>query len=317
MSVSEFDLIEKYFRNLTAPTSTVPVGIGDDCAVLDIPADEQLLISVDTLVETVHFPRDYPPAYLARRALAVCVSDLAASGAKPLAFTLALTLPKVREEWLAAFSASLRLAADEYGIALVGGDTTRGPLCLSLQVMGSAPRGQALLRNGAQVGDRIYVSGNLGDARAALDCLAEAQPDEHQQRLLLRYHHPEPRLALGMALRGIATAAVDVSDGVAADLGHILKASGVGACLQLGALPLSDALRSNAEGAALDYALAGGDDYELCFTAPVNMIAQVAGLSRQLNISLSDIGCIEENLGLRCLDRQGNPYSLPAGYQHF
>jgi thiamine-monophosphate kinase len=325
MPVSEFELIDRYFRhryqggdqsaNLQDPR--FPVAIGDDCAGLIPPEGEQLLISVDTLVESVHFPRQFDPAYLGRRALAVCVSDLAACGAKPLAYTLALTLPVVEEAWLAAFSQSLHTAADEFGISLIGGDTTRGPLSLSIQVMGSAPPGQALLRSGAQTGDDIYVSGSLGDAAAALACLDLRAPSEHQQQLLNRYCAPSPRLQLGMALRGIASAAADVSDGLAADLGHILKASGVAATLQLKTLPLSEALLAEAGVKAVDYAMGGGDDYELCFTAPVMYRAEIAVLSADLQLPLTRIGSVAEGRGLRCLDSQGAVYPLPAGYQHF
>ncbi|CAA0079561.1 Thiamine-monophosphate kinase [Zhongshania aliphaticivorans] len=322
MPASEFDIIQRYFREgagriSAAQAERVRCGIGDDCAVLSLPAGDEMLLSVDTLVESVHFPANYSPQLLARRALAVCVSDLAASGASPMAFTLALTLPAVDEDWLAAFSSSLADAAAEFGMILVGGDTTRGPLCLSLQVMGSAPAGQALLRSGAQVGDAIFVSGHLGDANAALAFLntesSELLPS--QRELLARYHAPVPRLALGQKLRNLATAAIDISDGLVADLGHILKASGVAGVIRLSDLPISAALAEH--GGSIDSALSGGDDYELCFTAPASRRAEVVALAQTLNVALTEIGSIQAGSGLRCFDAQNNVYTPVGGYQHF
>ena len=322
MPATEFDIIQRYFREGAGKVSdahakTIRCGIGDDCAVLAIPAGEELLLSVDTLVESVHFPKAYSPALLARRALAVCVSDLAASGASPLAFTLALTLPVVDENWLSEFSAALAQTASEFGVVLVGGDTTRGPLCMSLQVMGSAPAGQALLRSGAQIGDLIYVSGSVGDAHAALACLDQAPQNlnDDQRYLLARYHAPTPRLALGFKLRNLATAAIDISDGLAADLTHIVNASGVAAVLNLQNLPISPALQRT--GDAVDSALSGGDDYELCFTVPASRRADIAVLGKSLNLALTEVGYIEAGSGLRCYDAQQNLYSPRGGYQHF
>jgi thiamine-monophosphate kinase len=322
MPATEFDIIQRYFREgagkiSDAQAQAVRCGIGDDCAVLAIPAGEELLLSVDTLVESVHFPKNYSPALLAHRALAVCVSDLAASGATPFAFTLALTLPVVDERWLSEFSAALAQSAAEYGVVLVGGDTTRGPLCMSLQVMGSAPAGQALLRSGAQIGDIIFVSGSVGDAHAALTCLDQDPQhlNDDQRYLLTRYHAPTPRLALGLKLRNLATAAIDISDGLAADLTHIANASGVAAVLNLQNLPISPALQR--AGGALDSALSGGDDYELCFTVPASRRADIAVLSESLNLALTEVGCIEAGSGLRCYDAQHNEYSPRGGYQHF
>lgn len=321
MPVSEFGLIQRYFHTAATVENDgwLKCGIGDDCAVLAIPAAEELLISVDTLVEKIHFPQDYSPALLARRALAVCASDLAASGATPLAFTLALTLPEVDENWLAGFSSSLASAAKEFDIVLVGGDTTRGPLCITLQVMGSAPAGVAILRSGAMLGDSIYVSGTLGDARAALNYLAKADADlsEQESTLLTRYHRPTPRLELGQALRGIATAAIDISDGLAADLGHILTRSGVAAQVHTHKLPLSAALQQCCPEQAVQYALSGGDDYELCFTAPTAQRQAIADIARQCNIVLTEIGHIKTGSSLACLDVNGEVLQVNAGYQHF
>ncbi|MDF1692276.1 MAG: thiamine-phosphate kinase [Zhongshania sp.] len=324
MPTSEFQLIQHYFKAgaaaaLAQPNSPVRCGIGDDCAVLALPAGAELLVSVDTLVESIHFPQNYPSDMLARRALAVCVSDLAACGATPLGFTLALTLPNVDEPWLASFANALVVAAREYDIALVGGDTTRGPLCLSLQVMGSAPAGAAILRSGACAGDLVYVSGQLGDARAALDYLNKAAHElsAAEQALLDRYHAPTPRLALGQKLRGLATAAVDVSDGLAADLGHILSASGVAAVLHTENLPLSPALTETCAERAIEFALSGGDDYELCFTVPAKHREAVAALSAELNLALTEIAYIEAGEGLTCYRADGSVFTPAAGYQHF
>ena len=324
MPVSEFQLIQQYFKAgaaaaLAGPNSPVRCGIGDDCAVLALPAGDELLVSVDTLVELVHFPKAYPADLLARRALAVCVSDLAACGATPLGFTLALTLPKIDEPWLAGFAAALATAAQEYGIALVGGDTTRGPLCLSLQVMGSAPAGTAILRSGARPGDIVYVSGQLGDARAALNYLdkPEIKLSAAEQALLARYHQPTPRLALGQKLRGLATAALDISDGLAADLGHILSASGVAAVLKTECLPMSAALTTTCPARAVEFALSGGDDYELCFTVAAEHREAVAVLSAKLNLRLTEVGYITAGEGLLCYGADGSVLTPAAGYQHF
>ncbi|GAB3377047.1 thiamine-phosphate kinase [Spongiibacter taiwanensis] len=323
MPLSEFELIERFFRrgvNASRPASapsTVSLGIGDDCAILTPPPGEQLLISVDTLVEGVHFPKAFHPADLARRALAVCVSDLAACGAQPAAYTLALTLPEVSEAWLAPFAEALHQAGADFGMALIGGDTTKGPLTLSFQVMGFAPAGAALLRSGAEVGDNIYVSGYLGEARAALNWLDQPQLNGHQAQLMQRYLAPQPRLALGLALRGVASAAVDISDGLAADLGHILAASQVGATLHSERLPVSPALRGEAGEQALEYALGGGDDYELCFTAPPPHHEQVLAISQTIGLPIHLVGHIEADSGLRCLNDNGQLRSLPGGYQHF
>lgn len=324
MPVSEFQLIQQYFKAGVAaaqacPNSPVRCGIGDDCAVLALPPGDELLVSVDTLVESVHFPANYPSDLLARRALAVCVSDLAACGATPLGFTLALTLPKVDEPWLAGFANALAAAAAEFGIALVGGDTTRGPLCLSLQVMGSAPAGTAILRSGARPGDLVFVSGQLGDARAALAYLDKplAQLSAAETALLARYHSPEPRLALGQKLRGLASAAVDISDGLAADLGHILKASGVAAVLYTEYLALSAALTETNPERAIEFALSGGDDYELCFTLPAEHREAALALGAELNLRLTEVGYVDVGEGLACYAADGGVITPVAGYQHF
>ena len=312
--LSEFALIQRFFQPLSTTSAFVRCGIGDDCALLSPAAGDELALSVDTLVEGVHFPNNYPADHLARRALATCVSDLAAAGATPRAFTLALTLPESRSDWLSAFSAALAQEAARYSMSLVGGDTTRGPLCLSFQVMGAVPNGKALLRSGARPGDDIYVSGDLGGARAALDYLELAAPNEAQQACLERYHRPQARVALGEALRDIASAAVDISDGLAADLGHILSASDVGARLRLQQLPVLAAIAELPE--ARDYALSGGDDYELCFTAAPAHRETLMALSAELHLPLTRIGDIVAQGGLQCVDAKGAA-AANLGYQHF
>jgi thiamine-monophosphate kinase len=239
-------------------------------------------------------------------------------GATPLAYTLALTLPAADKAWLAEFSAGLREVADEFPLALIGGDTTRGSqLVITVQIFGETPGGNALLRSGAQVGDAIFVTGTLGDARAALDILqlpVDTLGDK-QRFLLDRYYRPTPRIEFAQQLRGIATAAIDVSDGLAADLGHILRASDVGAELQLAALPLSNAIPA---AHAQQYALSGGDDYEVCFTAPAELEAEIQKIAERYSTRASCVGKITTSRGLAVLDGNGNSVSLgESGYKHF
>lgn len=284
MAVGEFELIQHYFvrPELSADQGKGQgkytndlLGIGDDCALLTIPPDMQLAQSLDTLVEGVHFPRECDPYALGYRALAVNLSDLAAMGAEPHSFTMGLTLPDPSEVWLQGFSDGLSKLAMKAGIALIGGDTTRGPLTLSLQVQGLVPRGKALLRSGARSGDLVCVTGTLGDAAGALPFVlagesARQQEDDSLRYLLTRYWFPCPRLTVGQWLReNGASAALDISDGLLGDLGHILKASGVGAEIDPALVPRSATLnRQYDREKALQLALTGGDDYELCFTVP-------------------------------------------------
>ncbi len=306
MPLSEFTLIYRYFSALGRGPA-VDLSVGDDCAILHLDAGERLATSVDTMVEGVHFPADSFPEDIGFRAVSVAASDLAAMGARPIAMTLALTLPVADELWLHAFSQGIAAAVSEYRLPLVGGDTTRGPLTITVQVMGALPLDQALLRGGARPGDGLYVSGFLGDAAAALAVLAgDWRPaPAHQQYLLDRFNRPRARLELGMALLGRASAAIDVSDGLLADAGHIAAASGVRLRIDPGLLPLSAALTSHADAAqARRWALTGGDDYELCFCLPAGVDAP-AGCTR--------IGWVERGSGVDCgLDLGAN-----TGYQHF
>lgn len=272
MACGEFELIARYFDRVTSSRRDVEKGIGDDCALLTLPEKQTLAISTDTLVEGVHFLRDIHPSDLGYKALAVNLSDLAAMGADPAWLTLALTLPEVNEAWLKDFSDSLFELLDYYDMQLVGGDTTRGPLSLTLGIHGLVPQGRALKRSGARPGDWIYVTGTLGDSAAGLVLLQHHRkindPVAHEA-LIKRHLRPMPRILQGQALRDLATSAIDLSDGLISDLRHILKASDCGARLNLDALPLSAVMKQHFEpDQALRWALSGGEDYELCFTVP-------------------------------------------------
>jgi thiamine-monophosphate kinase len=322
--MGEFDLISRYF---TRPARRAVLGVGDDCALLAPRPGTQLAISSDMLVEDRHFFADVDPATLGHKALAVNLSDLAACGARPLAFTLALALPSVDNAWLAAFSQGLFALADEHGCELVGGDTTQGPLNICITVFGEidalAEQG-ALLRSGARAGDDLYVSGTLGDARLALDALRGKAPLPANvlAQARRRLEKPTPRVALGLALRGVASAAIDVSDGLVGDLGHVLKASQVGASVNLdvvrGLLACAGQLPDLDESRRLACVLAGGDDYELAFTAPASAREQVANAARQTCTPVTRIGKIEAQRGLRLLDAHGQATpSDYAAYDHF
>ena len=323
--MGEFDLIARYF---TRPARRAVLGVGDDCALLQSAPGMQLAISSDMLVEGRHFFPDVAPASLGHKALAVNLSDLAACAAAPLAFTLALALPRIDEAWLGAFASGMWALADAHSCELIGGDTTQGPLTICITVFGEVPRGQALLRSGAQVGDDIYVSGTLGDARLALDAMrgSVSLPTRMLAQARLRLEQPSPRLALGQALRGIASSAIDISDGLAGDLGHILKASAVGASIDTEIARLLIASCADEQGATglfdaekqLHYVLAGGDDYELAFTAPVSTRQAVEAASRQTCTTVTRIGQIEKEPGLRLRDAKGRLVANAfASFDHF
>ncbi|MEL4177550.1 thiamine-phosphate kinase [Roseateles sp. PN1] len=315
--MGEFDLIKQFFVRGAAANSAVALGIGDDCAVLNPAAGAQWLVSSDMLVEGRHFLSTVAPERLGHKALAVNLSDLAACGATPRVFTLALALPRADATWLAGFAKGLFALADAHGIALVGGDTTQGPLNICITVMGEAPAGQALLRSGARVGDDIYVSGTLGDARLALELfrgtLNLGGSDFETVRQAMEC--PQPRVALGQALRGVASSAIDVSDGLIGDLGHILQASGVGASLEADALPRSAILAAQTLAVQRECGLAGGDDYELVFTAAPTAQAAVLQAAQASATPVTRIGRIEAQPGLRLLDRQGQ--ALAASFSSF
>ncbi|KAF1014010.1 MAG: Thiamine-monophosphate kinase [Stenotrophomonas maltophilia] len=319
MSLAEFALIDR-IRARTSEREDVPLGIGDDAALLQPRANEHLVVTADTLNSGVHFPEETAPFDIGWKTLAVNLSDLAAMGARPAWCTLALSLPEAREDWIEAFAEGFFALADQHDIALVGGDTTRGPLSLSVTAMGQVAPGQALRRDRARVGDDVWVSGTLGDAAGVLRLwqqgalkVATATLLGDYETLRLRLLRPTPRVTLGLRLRAFAHAAVDVSDGLLADLGHITARSGVGAEINADLLPVSPALRELlGHEAARDCALRGGDDYELCFTAAADQRDVLAYLAGSLDLPLTRIGSIVEGQGVRVdgADSEG-------GYQHF
>jgi thiamine-monophosphate kinase len=272
MALSEFDLISRFFSQRGAQRGDVVLGVGDDAAVLECPPDSQLVAAIDSLVEDVHFPKGSPARSIGHRALAVNLSDLAAMGAQPAWALLALALPAADAAWLGDFSDGLDALARQHGVALVGGDTTGGKLCVTVQILGFVPRGAALMRSGGQPGDAVFVSGTLGDAAAGLmleQSRLSVADAAHAQWLLERFRYPTPRVSLGLALRGLASACIDVSDGLLGDCGRLAQASGCGVTLDYAAIPVSDPLRAAVgEERARELALTGGEDYELCFTVP-------------------------------------------------
>jgi thiamine-monophosphate kinase len=323
--MGEFELIERFFKR---PVSRNALGVGDDCALLSPAPGMQLAMSTDMLVEGRHFLSTVDACRLGHKALAVNLSDLAACGARPLAFSLALALPRADEAWLAAFSRGLFALADAHGCELVGGDTTRGPLNICITVFGEVPAGQALLRSGARAGEDIYVSGTLGDARLALEVFRGrlSLPAEVFEAARNRLEQPTPRVALGLALRGIATSAVDVSDGLLGDLGHVLRQSGVGARIETAAAAGLLAAASGVRGATpllpadmqLELVLAGGDDYELVFTAPASARQAVQAAATACATPVTRIGAIEAGSGLRLVHADGTPLQRRyASFDHF
>lgn len=315
-ALDEFSLIQRYFTSSLLPASVL-LGVGDDCALLQLPPDEVLAVSVDTQVSGVHFPTSTAPRLLGARALHCAASDLAAMGAVPLGFTLALTMPDANEVWLSEFSAGLLTAAATLQCPLIGGDTTRGPLSVGVQVHGSVPPASALRRSGARVGDDIWVSDTLGDGAAALAMLegrltvsADAADWLHR-----RFFQPDVAIDLGVALRGVATACIDVSDGLLADLGHLVRASGVAASVALVALPLSPVWCSATPLAqAQQWALTGGDDYRLCFTAPPVARAAVQAAWPTARC----VGSIVTGTGVQLHDETGASVVLSSsGFRHF
>lgn len=319
IKMHEFDIIKRYFKQKTLSRSDVKLGIGDDCALLSIPKHQLLAVSIDTLVEGLHFPINTPAYDIGFKSLAVNLSDLAAMGAEPAWITLALTMPKANENWLQAFSQGLFELAQEYNLQLIGGDTTRGPLTITIQIHGFLPEKQALRRNGAKVGDKIYVSGPLGDAglglQIALGKIKVKADDEAY--LLQRLNRPNPRVKLGLFLRDFAHSAIDISDGLLADLEHILSESKVGATIYTTLIPLSNELKRNASAEeAIHLALTAGDDYELCFTVSSEKEEKlIAALKKENTICY----CIGEITQENALVLQDYPHVLPVklGFTQF
>lgn len=316
MSAGEIEIIGRYFADLTPPRADVRLGIGDDAALLQPPPGCELAVSTDTLTSGVHFAADAAPADVGYKALAVNLSDLAAMGAEPRWALLALTLPSADEHWLQQFCAGLRELALQHSVALVGGDLGRGPLSITLQVIGSVPAGTALRRDGARAGDGIYVSGELGGAALALALRAGAGLTDALRRRLDR---PTPRVACGSALRGVAHAAIDISDGLLADLGRLATASRVGAEIELARLPLCREVAALAdERQRLRFALAGGDDYELCFCVAPERESQLATIAALCGVPLTRIGAITAGTELNWRRADGSGYTPDTrGYLHF
>jgi len=300
----EFDLIQRFFKagaDAMRPNdeNVIALGIGDDCALLKIAAGEEIVITSDMLVEGRHFFMNADPELLGRKALAVNLSDLAAMGAKPIGFTLAIALPTVDIVWLEAFSKGLFAVANQYSCPLIGGDTTAGPLTISITAFGSIPSGKAIRRSGAKVGNDIWTSGTIGDARLALAALRHeiTLPESDLKQIEHRMHNPTPRVELGMKIRELASAALDISDGLLGDLHHILKQSQVSAEVFLDQLPKSETLQKQSEDIQNQFAASGGDDYEICFTAPIEKRGVIDEISRVLNLPLTRIGSITEKVG--------------------
>lgn len=342
--LSEFDLIRQYFQRQYADNTNIALGIGDDCALLNPNQGMQIAISSDMLVSGRHFFADANPQWLGHKSLAVNLSDLAAMGAKPIAFTLALSLPRANPSWLEQFSRGLFALADQHQCRLIGGDTTKGPLNICITIFGELPIGSALRRDGAQIGDDIWVSGQLGDARLALTvCLNklsesndpsdpsdsndssdssesnELHLSEEQNSIAAqRLHQPTPRIALGINLRGIAHSALDISDGLIGDLEHILKCSNVGANVFVDQVPIGTILQTQSKTLQRNMSLAGGDDYELCFTAPVHAREKVIAAGIASNVQVTRIGTIEAQSGLRLIDNNQKILTLNIrAFDHF
>lgn len=323
-SIGEFSIIEKYFSNL-GQSEGVSLGVGDDCAILEIPPDKQLVTTVDTLVEAIHFPSKSSPGDIAQRALRVNLSDIAAMGAEPHWFTLALTHQTGNEEWIYRFSKALERDAKKFGCTLVGGDLTAGPLSITIQVLGTVDRGKAIKRSGVKEGDYIYVTGSLGEAAAAT-FLFEKPPNSLNplpksliDRLYNKFYRPEPRIQEGILLQNIASSAIDISDGLIADLGHILSSKSYGANIEFERIPYANFLTDVADHDLIrKWILSGGDDYELCFTVPKKHVAFLESMMASQKIQACYIGQVSINPGIRCYDDQGELLNIiKSGYQHF
>lgn len=317
LSLGEFDLIRRYLSIDVYKSASTVLGIGDDCALLKCPSGFELAVTVDTLVAGVHFLPETNPERLGHKALAVNLSDLAAMGAQPAWVTLALTLPEVSQDWLAAFSKGFLALAKRSNVELVGGDTTRGPLSITVQAMGHIEPGKALQRSGARAGDAVYLSGSLGLAGVGLKSLT-GQYHREVPVAIKQLEQPEARVRLGRRLPGLAHACIDVSDGLSADLGHILDASGVGATIIWEALPLSDEVLHYIETTG-DWMLplSAGDDYELCFTLPPEHESELMTALRDVGTEFTRIGIIESEPGLRLQKNGHSQPLLTGGYQHF
>lgn len=318
--MSEFNLINRYFKKLTSDRADVMLGIGDDCAILQVPEGKYLAVSTDTLISGVHFPVQTSAEDIGYKALAVNLSDLAAMGAQPAWASLALTLPEQNDKWLQAFSDGFATLAKQYDVQLIGGDTTRGSLTITVQIYGFVDLQQCLRRDRAQVGDLLYVSGCLGDAGLGLEyVLNKTEATQAIKACVQRLNRPLPRVELGLALAEISHCAIDVSDGLVADLQHILDASQCAAIVNLDALPLSTELLSHYAGDInWEQVLSSGDDYELCFSVSPSQQTKLEALATQLDLKLTQIGIIKQGTGLKIIDSDGAEFKLNKnGYNHF
>jgi len=319
-SLSEFDLIKTYFERLgpqscVIDSRIVSLGIGDDCAVINVPDGMSLCFSMDTMVEGVHFPVNAPPDKLAYRALAAALSDLAAMGAKPSHFTLSLTMPSANHEWLASFSAGLQVLVEKFNFPLLGGDTTKGSLAIAIQVHGFVSKEGYLTRSGAKAGDILAVTGTLGDAGAALDLLGKVELDGYERFLLDRYYKPTPRVPEGLVLRSLANSCIDISDGLLADAGHVSAKSGVRLHIDVESLPLSHALKVMKQELATEFAMSAGDDYELLFSISEKNWKTLNQISEKKKYT--QIGRVVTGSGLSVV-RQGSPIRVKRqGFKHF
>lgn len=318
--MNEFDIIEKYFKDKNPEHGgNLILGIGDDAALINVSENSELSISTDTLVSGVHFFEDTAPEDIAHKALSVNLSDIAAMGALPRWVSLSLTLPEKNIAWIEKFSASFNKLAEEHSVILIGGDLTKGPLSISIQIHGVAPKGKSLRRSGAAAGDMIYVTGELGAAAYALNHIREPELFPYaMEKELKRLHRPDARVKTGLELRDIATSCIDISDGLLADLGHILKASNVGAEIELSKLPYAESLNKLDKKKAIELAIAGGDDYELCFTLPKGLAESVIE-NLQSTCPIHHIGRITKEIGeLNLIDDEGKIYEINSyAYRHF
>jgi thiamine-monophosphate kinase len=319
--LKEFDLISRYFSDRGVSRADVILGVGDDSALVKVEPQHDLAIAVDTLVAGVHFPLETPPYDIGYKALAVNLSDMAAMGAEPAWATLALTLPQTDADWLDAFSQGFYSLADAHNLQLIGGDTTSGPMTVTVQIQGLVEQGKALRRSGARTGDLIFVTGSLGDAGLALRLLQSGETGtQAAEYLLQRLNRPSPRVEIGRRLIDIASSAIDISDGLLADLSHILERSDCGAGVLLQEIPLSEQYLSLMQDSKECHTLAAtaGDDYELCFTAPEERLSELEAIAMDCHCPIHCIGRIEEKPGLRCYDRDGHELAMEQlGYQHF
>jgi len=321
MASSEFELIKKYFQHLTDEDPSVKCGIGDDAAIIQIPQGMELILSMDTLLEDTHFPAETDPFDIGYKALAVNLGDMAAMGAVPKWVLLSISLPKNDEDWLKEFASGFLKLAKQHSVSLIGGDLSRGPLSVTLQIQGLVPTDTALKRDGAQKGDLIYVTGSLGDAGVGLDIIQGKLSIDNENKVFFinSLNRPEVSVEAGLRLREIANSAIDISDGLVADLGHILDASHVGAEIEVEKIPLSEAMQQCIEETtAWDYALTSGDDYKLCFTASAAQHELIINIFREINIPVSCIGKIKGETGLQLKIPEGTCFE-PSGksYEHF